>query len=85
MFQNPDVFDVGRRPNDHLAFDIGQHMCLGNNLARLEIRLMFEGLLERFPQLELAGPVERMRSNFVNGVLTMPVAYKRAVSVAAAE
>ena len=85
VFQNPDVFDVGRKPNDHLAFGIGQHMCLGNNLARLEIRLMFEALIERFPHMELAGPVERMRSNFVNGIVSLPVSYRRAASVAAAE
>lgn len=72
-FVNPETFDVGRTPNDHLAFGIGEHFCLGANLARLEIQLIFEELLQRLPDLEFAGPVRRLRSNFVNGIKTMPV------------
>jgi cytochrome P450 len=64
---------VGRRPNDHLAFGIGEHFCLGANLARLEIKLIFEEMLRRLPDLELAGPVRRLRSNFINGIKAMPV------------
>jgi cholest-4-en-3-one 26-monooxygenase len=73
VFVNPQTFDVSRRPNDHLAFGIGEHFCLGANLARLEIRLIFEEMLERLPDLELAGPVRRLRSNFLNGIKAMPV------------
>lgn len=72
-FVNPETFDVGRTPNDHLAFGIGEHFCLGANLARLEIQLIFEELLRRLPDLEFDGPVRRLRSNFVNGIKTMPV------------
>jgi cholest-4-en-3-one 26-monooxygenase len=72
MFPDPDRFDVGRQPNDHLAFGIGPHFCLGANLARLEIRVMFEELLRRLPDIALAGPVERLRSNFINGIKRMP-------------
>lgn len=75
VFPDPDRFDVGRTPNDHLAFGVGQHFCLGANLARLEIRLFFEELLRRLPDLELAGPVRRLRSNFINGIKEMPVKF----------
>jgi cholest-4-en-3-one 26-monooxygenase len=72
-FVNPETFDVLRSPNDHLAFGIGEHFCLGANLARLEIRLIFEEMLRRLPDLEFAGPVRRLRSNFINGIKAMPV------------
>ncbi|MGH7823100.1 MAG: cytochrome P450, partial [Candidatus Binatia bacterium] len=55
VFPDADRFDVGRQPNDHLAFGLGTHFCLGNNLARLEIRVIFEELLRRLPDIELAG------------------------------
>jgi len=75
VFRDAERFDVGRSPNDHLAFGIGQHFCLGANLARLEIRIMFEELLARLPDVELAGPVRRLRSNFINGIKSMPVRF----------
>jgi cytochrome P450 len=77
IFQNADRFDVGRTPNEHLAFGLGHHFCLGANLARLEIQIMFEEIFRRLPDLELAGPVERLRSNFINGVKRMPVRFGR--------
>src|SRR5437773_844481 len=75
VFPHADRFDVGRTPNEHLAFGIGHHFCLGANLARLEIQIMFEELLRRLPDIELAGPVERLRSNFINGIKRMPVRF----------
>jgi cytochrome P450 len=75
VFPEAQKFDVGRTPNEHLAFGIGEHFCLGSNLARLEIRVMFEELLDRLPDIELAGPVRRLRSNFINGVKQMPVRF----------
>ncbi|HEY1690659.1 MAG TPA: cytochrome P450 [Polyangiaceae bacterium] len=75
VFPDPFAFDVGRTPNDHLAFGVGQHFCLGNSLARLEIRAMFEELIKRVPDIELAGTVRRLRSNFINGVKSIPVRY----------
>ena len=75
IFTDAHRFDVGRTPNEHLAFGIGPHFCLGANLARLEIRIMFEELLRRLPDIELAGPVERLRSNFINGIKRMPVRF----------
>ena len=75
VFPEPDRFDVGRTPNDHIAFGIGEHFCLGSNLARLEIRVMFEELLRRLPDIQLAGPVDRLRSSLINGIKRMPVAF----------
>ncbi len=75
VFKDPYKFDVGRTPNDHLAFGAGQHFCLGSNLARLEIRVMFEEILQRMPDFELAGPVRRLRSNFINGYKEIPVKF----------
>ena len=75
-FDDPYRFDVRRTPNEHVAFGGGgPHFCLGANLARMEIRLMFQELLPRLPDMSLAGPVERLRSNFINGMKHMPVAY----------
>ena len=75
VFENPDVFDVARSPNEHLAFGIGEHFCLGFHLARLEIRVMFEQILERLPDIELAGAVRGLHSHFINGVKSMPVRF----------
>src|SRR5215471_2306337 len=74
VFDRPEVFDVGRTPNDHVAFGAGgPHHCLGNALARLEIRVMFEELLARAPGIELTGEPRKLRSNFLNGIKAMPV------------
>lgn len=74
VFTDPYRFDVTRTPNDHITFGKGSpHFCLGNNLARMEIRLMFETLLPRLRGVELAGDVPRVRSNFVNGIKSLPI------------
>lgn len=75
VFADGQTFNVARDPNDHLAFGIGQHSCLGLNLARLEIRVMFEELLRRMPDIEQTGPARRLRSNFINGVKSLPVRF----------
>ena len=75
IFPNPDRFDVARTPNEHVAFGIGEHFCLGSNLARLEIRLLFEEILRRLPDIELDGPVVRLRYDFINGIKRMPVRF----------
>jgi cytochrome P450 len=79
VFSAPDRFDVGRAPNPHLAFGGGgAHYCLGANLARLEIRCLFEEVLRRLDALELAGPVERLHSSFIDGPRRMPVRFRAA-------
>ena len=79
VFDAPHAFDITRSPNDYVAFGGGgPHFCLGANLAKLEIRVMFEELLERVPDIEPAGPVERLRSNFINGIKHMPVEFSKA-------
>ncbi len=73
IFPEPYRFDVTRDPNEHVAFGIGEHFCLGAGFARKEVKVMFQELFRRFPKLELAGPPERLRSNFINGVKHLPV------------
>jgi cholest-4-en-3-one 26-monooxygenase len=76
VFDNPDAFDIGRDPNPHIAFGGGgPHFCLGANLARMEIRVMFEHLLDRLPDIHQAGEVQRLQSRFINGVKHLPVAF----------
>jgi cholest-4-en-3-one 26-monooxygenase len=76
VFTDPHRFDVGRAPNDHLTFGGGGvHYCLGASLARAEIRATMRQLVERLPDLELAGPPNRLHSDFVNGIKTMPVRF----------
>ncbi len=75
VFDDPDTFDVTRSNIDHVTFGKGSpHMCLGNALARMEIRLMFSQLIPRLGSIELNGEVTRVRSNFVNGIKKFPVA-----------
>ena len=73
VFDDPDTFRVDRAPNPHIGFGIGEHFCLGANLARLEIRIALEKLVPRIESVELAGDIERMRSSFLGGVKRMPV------------
>jgi cholest-4-en-3-one 26-monooxygenase len=78
VFPDPDVFDVERSPNDHVAFGgYGTHFCLGASLARLELRVMFEELLRRLPDLELESedPLPQRPNNFITGVERMPVVF----------
>lgn len=75
VFPNPFDFDVERTPNEHLAFGYGAHFCLGASLARLELRVMFEELVERMPSLRLASaaPPPQRASNFISGIESLPV------------
>ncbi|MCI0392401.1 MAG: cytochrome P450 [Acidobacteria bacterium] len=75
-FVNPDTFDVSRKPNNHLSFGYGQHFCLGANLARAEIRILFELIIQRNLHLGLRGEIRRARSNFQNRIKQMPVSIK---------
>ncbi len=74
VFDDPYRFDVGRRPNRHVTFGGGgPHYCLGAHLAKLEVQVMFEELLPRLADVELAGPPQRVRTNFTNALKRMPV------------
>jgi cholest-4-en-3-one 26-monooxygenase len=75
VFANPQTFDVSRNPNEHLAFGIGEHFCLGANLARLQLNTIFRELLSRLPDMEFASPPRRLRSNFIDGIKEMPVRF----------
>jgi cholest-4-en-3-one 26-monooxygenase len=76
QFPEPHTFDVDREPNEHVAFGgRGPHFCLGANLARYEITCMFEELGRILPDMELAGPVERLQMNLINGIKHMPVKF----------
>ena len=68
-----DEFDVGRQPNPHMAFGFGEHFCMGASLARLEARVVFDELLQRFSAIELAGDPERLRSSLMRGLVHLPV------------
>jgi cytochrome P450 family 142 subfamily A polypeptide 1 len=79
-FDDPDRFDVERQPNEHIAFGFGSHYCLGQALARLELKVMFEQLLARMPDLELAADpadMPRRRANFITGLEAMPVRFSK--------
>lgn len=73
QFPNPRKFDASRSPNRHLAFGAGAHQCLGLHLARLEMRILFETLLDRVETVEPAGEAKRATSTFVGGLKTLPL------------
>jgi len=77
VFEDPFRFDVGRTPNDHVTFGGGGvHYCLGANLARTQIKAIMRELVERVTDVEPAGPVRRLRSDFVNGIKSMPITFR---------
>jgi cytochrome P450 len=73
QFENPRKFDAARENNRHLAFGAGAHKCLGLHLARLEMRILFEELLNRIETIEPAGEARRANSTFVGGLKTLPL------------
>jgi cholest-4-en-3-one 26-monooxygenase len=73
VFDEPFAFRVDREPNWHIGFGIGEHVCLGAHLARLELQVLFRKLVERVEHFELAGPVERLQSSFISGIKHLPV------------
>jgi cytochrome P450 family 142 subfamily A polypeptide 1 len=77
VFDRPDDFVVDRDPNNHLAFGAGTHFCLGANLARLEVKLVFEALLERLPDVRAVDPttIDRNRSTLVVGIDSLPAVF----------
>lgn len=78
VFDEPDRFDVERTPNPHVAFGHSAHFCLGASLARLEIKVMLEEVIDRLPGIRLAdpdAPVQRTRSSFIRGIMSLPVVF----------
>lgn len=82
-FDRPEEFDILRASNDHLAFGTGPHTCLGIHVARLEMKILFEELLRRAPDIELCGEVEFVRDNLIHGIRKMPLALSRGSASAA--
>jgi cytochrome P450 len=75
VFPEPERFDVGRAPNDHIAFGGGVHFCLGVHIARVEIEIMLRELLTRLPDIEPAGEADWLESNFISGPKHLPVRF----------
>jgi cholest-4-en-3-one 26-monooxygenase len=76
VWDDPFTFDITRDPNPHIAFGGGgPHFCLGAQLARMEIHVLFEELATRVPRLESLGPPDRLRSNFIGGIKHLPVRF----------
>ncbi len=73
VFDEPFSFRIDRNPNRHLAFGIGEHFCLGANLARLELRVLLKELLRSWKHLEVAGAADRLHSSFVGGIKRLPL------------
>lgn len=78
VFADPDRFDATRGPNRHVAFGAGVHQCLGLHLARLEMRILFDELLDRIDSVELTGTPQRSSSTFVGGPKTLPIRFASA-------
>jgi cytochrome P450 len=78
IFPNPDTFDIDRQPNRQLAFGSGAHVCLGQHLARLEMRILFEELLPRLKSVRLDGEPRFIESWFVNGLKSLPIVFELA-------
>ena len=71
---NPDAFIIDRaRPRQHLCFGFGIHRCVGNRLAEMQLKILWEEILKRFPVIEVIGPPTRLLSNFVRGISHLPV------------
>jgi cytochrome P450 len=85
VFSNPDRFEIGRAPNEHLAFGYGEHFCLGANLARLELRVLMQELLPHLESIEMGGPISRTRSVVVPGIKHLPIRFAGVQARRAAE
>lgn len=73
QFDHPDVFDITRTPNRHLAYGVGVHRCIGAIVAQTELSILFRQMTDPGLEVEVAGPVRRLRSNFIQGITRMPV------------
>jgi cytochrome P450 len=72
--ENPDQFIIDRaRPRQHLSFGFGIHRCVGNRLAEMQLKILWQEILARFPAIEVVGDAQRIYSNFIHGIRSMPV------------
>lgn len=78
VFPDPDRFDVTRPPSAHIGFGFGPHVCLGQHLARMEMRILFEELLPHLKSVELAGDPRMVETNFVGGYKSLPIRFTKA-------
>jgi len=76
LLENPDTFDIDRSPNTHAAFGYGAHLCLGQHLAKMEMRILFEELLPKIKSVKLAGEPQLSESFFVNGLKKLPIQFE---------
>jgi cholest-4-en-3-one 26-monooxygenase len=76
VFEDPFRFEIQRHPNPHLSLGVGEHFCMGAHLARLEIRVLFRQLAQRFRTIERSGPAERLQSSSTGGVKSLPIHYQ---------
>ena len=81
IWPDPFKFDISRENNRHVAFGYGAHVCLGQHLAKMEIRAFFKELLGRLDSIEMTGPSKRVQSTFVSGLKTLPVRYRLRTAV----
>jgi cytochrome P450 len=77
LFADPYTFDIKRRPNQHLSFGAGVHFCVGYAMAKLSLRILFEEIIATVDDIQLAGPVEHLRSNLIAGYKYLPVTIRR--------
>lgn len=78
VFEDPDRFDITRDPNPHLTFGIGEHFCLGANLAKMQLACIFDELLDRVPDMHVVKKPRLLHSNFIDGIKEMQVEFTRA-------
>ena len=76
VYENPFAFDITRKPNRHMALGYGPHVCLGQHLARLEMRIFWEELLPRLKSVEMTGPAKRVGASFVSGPFSVPIKFE---------
>ncbi len=74
-YEDPFVYNIKRKPNRHMALGYGPHVCLGQHLARLEMRIFWEELIARLDHVEMTGPVKRVSASFVSGPKNLPIAF----------
>jgi alpha-terpineol hydroxylase len=78
VFENPDRFDISRKPNRHIAFGFGPHMCIGQHVTKLELRILWAELLPRLKSVELVGEPKYAQANFVGGLRNLPLRFEMA-------